>query len=169
MGLRAVVLFQRFQGPYKAYYKHDDGNPTHLGRKLIEVLQYCYDKGYTGAEYEEEIGRIDRLELYKDVVIDFWHPEEAFELQSDAEWIYTISSVDNSPYFTIYRTSNPYRLPSFIFKVWGSYIRYLKDLTEPYGKTVLEVLKDVQITASMMVKALESYHCAVIGEEHSVL
>ena len=154
MGTRAMVLKALGpHGPYAMFYRHLDGYPTALGTELIGCLRnygslWC--KGW--ADLVRTCGLEDERAMVE-------RPEDAFlRYQGDLEWIYVVEGTDGQlPIsLTILKTSFPWELPPFVFPVWFSYREYF-----PGPHDTVREMAHVQLTARMILRALEAYHKAI--------
>ena len=153
MGTRSITLFREWDGPYIPHYRHMDGYPTALGLELIN----CLKKGYTEEQIIEECGLTPPG---KDGIFRNHHalakPEDAFKIQGDLDYIYVVGDLSRQ-YTTsleIYRTSNPYDLPPFVFLLWTSYVKFFPD--DP-----VHTMKDIERDGAITLKALVAYHEAL--------
>jgi len=163
MSTRGYLLFRtRWNGPYEAYYQHHDTYPTGLGISLVEVLK-------TTAHME---GKITPEKIVQELNTRGYNlqrtqrtlskPEQAFQIQSDIEWIYavTIDDTPESSSLAIYKTSNPYTDTDFCFKVWSSYIRYF-----PSSIETPRLMHQLEISANMTLRGIAAYEEATKREK----
>jgi len=163
MSTRGYLLFRtRWNGPYEAYYQHHDTYPTSLGINLIDAL-------ITAADME---GKITTESIIEDLnkrgyklrraERTFSKPEQAFQHQSDIEWIYAVT-VDDTPEsssLAIYKTSNPITDTHFCFKAWSSILRYF-----PSSHEIPREMHQLEQSANLTLNAIGAYEEATSREK----
>jgi len=163
MSTRGYLLFHtRWNGPYEAYYQHHDTYPTGLGISLVEVLKttaHMEDK-ITPEKIVQELNSMG-YNLQK-AQRTFSKPEQAFQIQSDIEWIYavTIDDTPESSSLAIYKTSNPITDTRFCFKAWSSILRYF-----PSSHEIPREMQQLEQSANLTLHAIGAYEEAANREK----
>ena len=163
MSTRGYLLFQtRWNGPYEAYYQHHDTYPTGLGISLVDVLKttaHMEDKITPEKIVEELNTRGYNLQRAQRTLSK---PEQAFQIQSDIEWIYavTIDDTPESSSLAIYRTSNPITDTHFCFKAWSSILRYF-----PSSHEIPREIHQLEQSANITLHAIGAYEEATNREK----
>jgi len=146
MGTRAMVLLKS-GGTYRCYYRQYDGYPTVLGSQLICALRT--------RQNWEDIAKVCHLADENVAVLE---PEEAYlRVQGDLDYIYVVE-LKPKVSLQIYRTTNPWKLPRFIFPIWGSYAEFF-----PSPPDVVSRMAEVERCTSITLAALRKYHEALGG------
>jgi len=163
MSTRGYLLFRtRWNGPYEAYYQHHDTYPTGLGISLVDVLKTtAHREGkITPEKIVQELNSMG-YNLQRSQR-NFSKPEQAFQIQSDIEWIYavTIDDTPESSSLAIYRTSNPITDTDFCFKAWSCYLRYF-----PSSHEIPREMQQLEQSANLTLHAIVAYEEATSREK----
>ena len=149
-----VLIRHNSEGPYTAYYRHVDGNPTSLGVDIVEAMLKATGQNLDSAETEKFIANEAGAGSEGKSVLK---PEDAFlKLQGDLEWVYCIS-LGTYRSLEIYKTSCPRWLPDFAFSCLWSYEQYFDNA---FQEGVDVRFKHLEETCGITLKALEAYHLA---------
>ena len=150
-----MVLFKTGpNGNYILYYRHTDGYPTGMGVDLIDAIRTTETR-----DFYQAVKEIAEKCALQDEKRSIDKPEDAFlKVQGDLEYLYVIENlyeVDTRS-LTIYKTSNPRKLPDFVFSIWFSYAQF-------FPEDVGARMGEIERTARIILKALEAYHQASIS------
>ena len=163
MSTRGYLLFRtRWNGPYEAYYQHHDTYPTGLGISLVEVLKTTahMEGKITPEKIVQELNSMG-YNLQK-AQRTLSKPEQAFQIQSDIEWIYavTIDDTPESSSLAIYKTSNLHTNVDFCFKAWSSILRYF-----PSSHEIPREMHQLEQSANITLHAIGAYEEATSREK----
>ena len=136
----------------------DGCNPNRLSREGMERLKASIKKW----------GDIVPIVTNKDILVadgaqrTLSKPEQAFQIQSDIEWIYavTIDDTPESSSLAIYRTSNLHTNVDFCFKAWSSILRYF-----PSSHEIPRELHQLEQSANLTLHAIGAYEEATNREK----
>ncbi len=145
---------------FVAYYRHHDTYPTCLGVELLVILkEMAKERDFSLRTFKERLAVLNA----KEQMGIFSAPEQVFSRQGDLEWIYTVELVDaDHTCLSIYRTSNPWLEKKMVWKVWGSFLRYLPAEIE-------EEMRIIEEMAECVLMALREFEKLILEASQSTV
>lgn len=145
---------------FVAFYRYHDTYPTCLGVELLAILkEMAKERDFSLRTFKDHLAELNA----KEQMGIFSAPEQVFRSQGDLEWIYTVELVDTDhTCLSIYRTSNPWMEKSMVWRVWGSFLKYLPADSE-------EEMRRVDAMAECILMALREFEKRILEASQSTV